>query len=227
MCVDFFLLMKVAKLLEALPGLNLDYLSIQDTVHQFLNVMLPQLDLRLEAKHLQRFNQDFANEDCVNFPRALQELTDQQVLVETFMHGKPIMEYTNASAAERQEIAKLGLETVLKMMFLHDFVHGDLHPGNILVLKQDKELKLGLLDCGLVIEMGPQQHVNLVKVLGAFVRRDGTQAGQLMVDTASKCQASPLDVQLFVQGIEKICRDDEDNVCEVVGRVQSFSLLSS
>lgn len=35
--------------------------------------------------------------------------------------------------AEKKILATLGLQMVMKMIFLHDFVHGDLHPGNILV----------------------------------------------------------------------------------------------
>jgi aarF domain-containing kinase len=74
-----------------------------------------------------------------------------------------------------------------------------------------KKLKLHLLDCGLVIEMGPSQHENLVKILGAFTRRQGRTAGQLMVDTSAKNQGSDLDIELFVKGIEQICQDDENN----------------
>lgn len=99
---------------------------------------------------------------------------------------------------------------------------GDLHPGNILV-SRDKSLpghplRLHLLDCGLVVEMGPEQHINLVKILGAFARRNGGLAGQLMVDTSSDSQASDIDVELFVMGIERIVKDDEkNNFLEKVG----------
>jgi hypothetical protein len=51
--------------------------------------------------------------------------------------------------------------------------------------------------------------------LGSLIKRDGYAAGALMVDTAKKCQATELDVELFCKGIEKICLDDEDNVSEV------------
>jgi aarF domain-containing kinase len=99
------------------------------------------------------------------------------------------------------------------MIFLHDFLHGDLHPGNILASRDPKtdEVRLHLLDCGIVVEMGPEQHVNVVKILGAFARQDGKKAGRLMVDTASSCQASALDVELFVQGIADIVEDDKGN----------------
>merc|ERR1719223_1970284 len=39
-----------------------------------------------------------------------------------------------------------------------------------------------------------------------------------MVDTAKKCQATELDVEMFCRGIEKICIDDEEqNFLESVG----------
>ena len=85
-------------------------------------------------------------------------------------------------------------------------------PGNILVSGKYPKLKLNLLDCGLVVEMGPEQHRNVVKVLGAFTRKDGRLAGQLMVDMNSESQASPRDVELFVSGIEQICVMDSDQV---------------
>ena len=123
-CMDFYLLGKMASLLEAIPFLNLDYLSIRDTVDQFCNVMLPQLDLRLESHHLTRFGRDFENDPQVQFPRPLDELTTTKVLTETFCDGKPILEYQSADLETRKELAYLGLRTTLKMIFLNDFVSG-------------------------------------------------------------------------------------------------------
>jgi aarF domain-containing kinase len=208
-CVDFYILDKVAHFLESLPYLNLEYLSLRDTAQQFCNIMLPQLDLREEEAHLKRFNQDFATDEKVSFPEPI--MATRKALLETYLHGSPILTYVNAPLEKRKELAKLGCSTTLKMIFLNDFVHGDLHPGNILVQDTGKLLKLCILDCGLVIEMGPDQHENVIQVLGAFARKNGRLAGQLMVDKASKRQASDLDVELFVEGIERICVEDEDN----------------
>jgi aarF domain-containing kinase len=123
-CVDFYILGLAARWLEGLPLLNLKYLSLSDSVRKFRDIMLPQLDLTLESKHLQRFNRDFANSSEVTFPRPINDLTSTRVLTETFQHGKPILQYTNAPEAERKEIAYNGLETTLKMIFLNDFLHG-------------------------------------------------------------------------------------------------------
>lgn len=128
-CVDFYILGKVASFLESLPYLDLKYLSLRDSVDQFCNIMLPQLDLTLEAQHLTRFRQDFGSDPQVHFPAPLPELTHPNVLVETFCAGKPILTFAakdDDSLAIRKALAHLGLQTTLKMIFLHDFVHGDL-----------------------------------------------------------------------------------------------------
>jgi predicted unusual protein kinase regulating ubiquinone biosynthesis (AarF/ABC1/UbiB family) len=213
-CLDFYLLHKATKWIEQVPRLNLEYLSLNDTIRQFRDSMLPQLDLTLEAKHLTRFNANFSNDDQVSFPEPVNDLTTHKVLVETFCEGVPVLDYTKPGTPkeEREQLAYLGLKTTLKMIFLHDFVHGDLHPGNILVSGEYPKLKMHLLDCGLVLEMGPAQHINLVKVLGAFTRKDGRLAGQLLVDLKSESQAGPEEMEVFIRGIEIICTMDDDQV---------------
>lgn len=153
------------------------------------------------------------------------DLTTDKVLVESFVHGEPILNFCDEGrkpSKDREELAKLGLETVMKMIFLHDFVHGDLHPGNILVDRnlevRSKPLRLNLIDCGLVVEMGEQDHVNLTKVLGAFIKKDGYLAGQLMIDASKKCEANALDMELFCKGLQTIIKKDaEQNFLESVG----------
>jgi aarF domain-containing kinase len=222
-CVDFYILNFLTSCLEMIPAINLDYLSMKDSVEQFRDIMLPQLDLRIEANNLKRFRKDFENDEHVSFPMPIDDLTSANVLVESFIHGETILDFCEQGRrtnSERELLAKIGLETVMKMIFMYDFVHGDLHPGNILVNKnmdvKGHPWRLNMIDCGLVVEMGEQDHVNLVRVLGAFIKKDGRKAGELMIDTAKKCQASPMDMELFCRGIQKICQDDAENVSVVV-----------
>ena len=133
-CVDFYILNKITKLMEAVPYINLDYLSMRDSVEQFRDIMLPQLDLRVEARNLSRFRRDFADDPRVKFPQPVMDLTTDKVLVEAFVHGEPILNYCDEGrkpTKDREHLAKLGFETVMKMVFLYDFIHGDLHPGRL------------------------------------------------------------------------------------------------
>ena len=66
--------------------------------------------------------------------------------------------------------------------------------------------------------MGPKQHENIVKVLGAFTRKNGRLAGETMVDMKSESQASEEGRELFIRGIEGlIVMDSEQNFIENVG----------
>eukprot|EP00804_Cyclotella_cryptica_P018926 CCRYP_006462-RB/>CCRYP_006462-RB protein AED:0.13 eAED:0.13 QI:308/0.5/0.33/1/0.5/0.33/3/0/751 len=219
-CLDFYLMNKFASFLEHIPRLNLDYLSIKDSVDQFRDIMLPQLDLRVEAHNLRRFRRDFEGESQIAFPEPFTELTSREVLVEKFVEGEPMLNFVmredeGHTRRDREELARVGLQAVMKMIFLHDFIHADLHPGNMIVDRnknaRGNPLRINMIDCGLTVEMGERDHENMVKILGSLIKRDGYSAGQLMVDTARKCQATELDVELFCLGIQKICEDDEEN----------------
>ena len=84
-----------------------------------------------------------------------------------------------------------------------------------MVSRNDRgQLVMTLLDCGLVIEFGPKQHETVVLILGAFTRRRGRHAAQLMIDTTSKCQANAWDVEMFIKGIEQIIVNDAEQVSE-------------
>ena len=52
------------------------------------------------------------------------------------------------------------------MIFLHDFVHADLHPGNMIVDRnksaRGNPLRIHMIDCGLTVELGERDHMNLV-----------------------------------------------------------------
>jgi hypothetical protein len=47
---------------------KLKYLNLEGAVDEFASLLMLQLDLRAEADHLVRFNQNFANEKDVIFP---------------------------------------------------------------------------------------------------------------------------------------------------------------
>ena len=52
-------------------------------------------------------------------------------------------QYFDADMLRRRQIADIGIAAFLKMLFVDNFVHGDLHPGNILVRFEDGLLFFG------------------------------------------------------------------------------------
>ena len=104
----------------------------------------------------------------------------RDVLVEDFVAGVPVLEYFKTHQAEGKELARRGTEAVLKMVLHHNFVHGDLHPGNLLV---DATGRLIFLDAGICVEIPDKTHEVMVRVLRAMLENDGDAAARLLLAT--------------------------------------------
>ncbi|KAI8467919.1 MAG: ABC1 family-domain-containing protein [Monoraphidium minutum] len=162
---DFALMQRAAAAAGRLPGLRA--LRLDESVRQFGGPLKEQLDLSVEASHLERFAHNFRRWRNVVFPRPIYPLVAPGVLVESYEAGSGINGYVSAAGAaaaaeaaaaaaaagggrggaaasgsesgrrrqERvaEEIAETGLNVYLQMLLKDNFIHADMHPGNILV----------------------------------------------------------------------------------------------
>ncbi|KAL2125952.1 hypothetical protein VTI74DRAFT_2151 [Chaetomium olivicolor] len=121
-----------ASVLNAIP--TIEWLSLPDEVDQFGDMMKLQLDLRIEAANLTRFRKNFKDRTTAWFPFPYTEFCTRNVLIEEFAHGLPLADFmANGGGVFQQDIASEGLDAFLRMLLLDNFVHADLHPGNIMV----------------------------------------------------------------------------------------------
>jgi len=188
---DMELLKIFADVTDMIPSLEL--LTIGETCREFADTMNQQLDLRLEASHLVKFAKKFAKEKWAVFPQPVEELVTKNVMVETLMEGTPISYFMNlpgelGTQAHRlkMKLSDLGCRLILKMVFFDNYIHGDLHPGNVLVqIQPNGEPRLVILDCGIVYaSKSEEEHQRLVEICLAFMKHDGLRAGQLLIDNA-------------------------------------------
>ncbi|KAM3478324.1 hypothetical protein MY5147_002239 [Beauveria neobassiana] len=121
-----------ASMLNAIP--TMEWLSLPGEVEQFGEMMKLQLDLRIEAANLATFRQNFKDRSTAWFPYPYTDFTTRNVLIEEFAQGIPLADFMeNGGGVFQHDIADEGLDAFLRMLLLDNFVHADLHPGNIMV----------------------------------------------------------------------------------------------
>lgn len=121
-----------AAALNAIP--TIEWLSLPDEVAQFGDMMKLQLDLRIEAANLETFRRNFKDRSTACFPYPYAQFTTRNVLVEEYAQGIPLADFMdNGGGVFQHDIADQGLDAFLRMLLLDNFVHADLHPGNIMV----------------------------------------------------------------------------------------------
>ncbi|CAI9303665.1 unnamed protein product [Lactuca saligna] len=209
---DFIILNLFAKVSSFLPNLN--WLRLDESIQQFAVFMMSQVDLAREAAHLSRFIYNFRRWKDVSFPRPLYPLVHPAILVETFEHGENILHYVDAldgNVGIKTGLAHIGTHALLKMLLVDNFIHADMHPGNILVrVTQGKASDTGLfkskphvifLDVGMTAELCKKDRLNLIEFFKAVALQDGRAAAEHTLKF-SKHQNCP-NPTAFIKDVEK------------------------
>ncbi|EPS58537.1 hypothetical protein M569_16276, partial [Genlisea aurea] len=209
---DFEIINVIAKISNFVPALN--WLRLDESVRQFAIFMMYQVDLAREAAHLSRFIYNFRSWRDVSFPKPVYPLVHPAVLVETFEHGESVSYYVDHVEGHdriKHALAHIGTHALLKMLLVDNFVHADMHPGNILVrLSQSKRPRKKIfktkphvifLDVGMTAELSKNDRVNLVEFFKAVASRDGTTAANCTLKFSKKQNCPKPDA--FIQEVKE------------------------
>jgi predicted unusual protein kinase regulating ubiquinone biosynthesis (AarF/ABC1/UbiB family) len=146
--------------------------ALTNVVREFSHKVREEMDFRLEAEHMRRFQRTFRSETRVRAPEVLDEHVTKRMLVMEYCRGTKIDRLQPLFESRRVNFRDT-METLtgmyLRMMMVDGFLHADPHPGNILV--QDDGTIL-LLDWGMVVEAPRATRETILSVALAVGRED-------------------------------------------------------
>jgi ubiquinone biosynthesis protein len=149
---------------------------------EFERSITSELDFLREAENTKRFADNFADDPRCRVPRVYDALTTETVLCLEYLEGVPIRRARSAGF-DMERVGERYLSVAYDMLFVHGLFHGDLHPGNVLVMEGEV---LGILDFGMIGRMTREMRAQVLVILIAAQRRDHRTLARVFWDIAIK-----------------------------------------
>jgi len=130
-----------------------------------------ELDYGLEGRHMGMYARILAGEDSVHVPERVDALSTDRLLTMTWLEGKPLMDFRDASPETRNAIANSLFHAWYVPFYGYGVIHGDPHLGNYSVRPDNA---INLLDFGCIRVFPPTFVRGVIDLYCAL--RDGDEA---------------------------------------------------
>ncbi len=142
-------------------------------------VLMKELDFNCEAQYAARFRQQFLDDENVEVPEVIWDMSSEKVLCLSYVEGTKIsdLEKLKSQEIDLSKIAEIGAISYLKQLVNYGFFHADPHPGNLAVSSKGK---LIFYDFGMMGNISNNLQTRLGGMVKAAALRDASSlVGQL------------------------------------------------
>lgn len=202
---DLRLLLTIARFLER-HLYDARRLHLVTVVRDYEHTILRELDLVYEAANTSQLRRNFPDSPLIYVPRIYWDFTCESVMVMERIHAIPVsaVDELRKRGTNMRVLAERGVETFFTQVFVHNFFHADMHPGNIFVdITDPQSPRYIALDCAIIGTLTEDDQNYLAKNLLAFFNRDYHQVAKLHVE--SGWVPAGTDVVEFEHVIRELC----------------------
>lgn len=177
-------------------------------VREFARTIRREMDFSREAHTIEKFRDNFSKTPWMYFPRVYWAQTSHAILTMEYVAGVKVSdgEKLIVQGLDAKLVACRGADSFLEMVLNHGFFHGDLHPGNVLILPDNV---ICLLDYGIVGRLDEGLKTFLTDILAAIVNRDMDEVVSLLlfagdISDSLDIRALKRDLLNFIDGYYEI-----------------------
>jgi ubiquinone biosynthesis protein len=143
-------------------------------IEEFDRSIREELDFQNEARNVRAMAEASRDLAFLVIPAVHDDLSSATVLALDYLDGLKVSDVTAESGHDLELVARRIIEAAFRQLFEKGIFHGDPHPGNVLVLAENR---IGLIDFGLVGRLSrPMQDVLVLLVIAVALRDPGTLA---------------------------------------------------
>ncbi len=118
-----------------------------DLFHEFASALKQEINYKNEAQNAERIKRQSKDETTMYSPIIYSAYSSMKVLTMSKVEGTKITEATYEKGYDQELVAERFATGMFEQIFVHGFFHGDPHPGNIFVTKNNDII---LIDFGMV-----------------------------------------------------------------------------
>ena len=180
---DIRSMMRIARIMDLLPLFKQQ--KLKEVVNEFGKSIKKEMDFSLEARSITKFSRDFRKDEIIHAPRVIRRLTYRDILVMEYIDGVSLSEVLSGKydkekyPIKKSNLLKSILDSMMEQIFIHGMIHGDPHPGNMIVTTDGK---LYFIDFGRVKYLEDDLRSFLLEYLISVTRRDAEMLTEIIDD---------------------------------------------
>ncbi|MED4127136.1 MULTISPECIES: ABC1 kinase family protein [Shouchella] len=139
-----------------------------DLFHEFASALKEEINYKNEAQNAERLKRQSKNQPNMYFPVIYSAYSSMKVLTMSKVEGTKITEATYEKGYDQELVAERFATGMFEQIFAHGFFHGDPHPGNIFVTKNNDII---LIDFGMVGRLSDEMRHSLALLVQGLKSR--------------------------------------------------------
>lgn len=152
-------------------------------VREFRRTIFREVDFTREGHTTDRFSGYSEDNPDAYTPRVFWPQTGETVITLEYVEGVKVTSFEELEKQEldRKKIAENCASILLEQILVHGLFHGDPHPGNIMVLPDER---ICFLDYGMIGRLDEELKQQLAELLMAVLERDADRIINLLIYSA-------------------------------------------
>jgi predicted unusual protein kinase regulating ubiquinone biosynthesis (AarF/ABC1/UbiB family) len=167
-----------------IPSIN--KFQLAEVIAKNIDLIKHQTDFFQEVKNIQVFRKMCRFLKYIEIPNVDSSITDKynDVIIMNFIHGKSI---GKIEQEDYDGFSRVMMKFVFVSTFLYGKIHGDLHSGNILFIKDENnsnKYKLGVLDFGLIYEISPETKDGIFSIVSNLYSVSTRELSEIIINSS-------------------------------------------
>lgn len=216
--IDLEIMKKLAKTLENYYE-DIKKMNIGNIVESFEKMLNEELSLNNELRNMQRFANNFKEDDRIHVPAVYKQLSNDRILTMEMIEGFKITDKEKIIkiGQDPKKIARIGLDLYLTQFLKYGFFHADPHPGNIF-LKENGQIVF--IDFGAMGKLYPNEREFLINLIIYSLKKDVKKMVETIQELAIKFEVP--DERKFERELYGIIEMIDENSLENIDIVTIF-----